>query len=189
MLTLGLATWATSLLIAAFILISVVMILFVLIQRPQGGGLSGAFGSGAGSGQTAFGTKTGDVLTGSTVTVFVIWLLFAIGLNFATRPQEAPPSQGTAQGVETPGTDNGGASPDSQNDASADDPSPDAPTTPGDQTDANPQGEPPSETPSGDGDPAGDEPGADAPDAPGTSDQPTPNPPPDQATGSDGGGR
>ena len=68
---------------------SIAMILLVLIQRPQGGGLSGAFGAGGGSGgagQTAFGTKTGDVLTGATITIFVLFLVTAIVLNFATRP-------------------------------------------------------------------------------------------------------
>lgn len=88
-------TWnpvLTNLLVGLFLLISIGMILLVLIQRPQGGGLSGAFGAGgggggAGAGQTAFGTKTGDVLTGATITIFVLFLITAIVLNFATRPQ------------------------------------------------------------------------------------------------------
>lgn len=80
----------TNLLVGLFLVISFAMILLVLIQRPQGGGLSGAFGAGGGgggAGQTAFGTKTGDVLTGATITVFALFLIFAIVLNFATRPQ------------------------------------------------------------------------------------------------------
>ena len=84
---------ATNLMIGVFLVISIVMILTVLIQRPQGGGLSGAFGagsSGGGAGQTAFGTKTGDVLTWATITIFILFVLFAIILNFATRPQKAP---------------------------------------------------------------------------------------------------
>jgi preprotein translocase subunit SecG len=81
--------WLVGGLVAVFLLVSVVLILTVLIQRPMGGGLSGAFGSGAGSGQSAFGAKTGDVLTIVTIVVFSIWLLGAIGLNFATRPPEA----------------------------------------------------------------------------------------------------
>ncbi|TVQ63736.1 MAG: preprotein translocase subunit SecG [Phycisphaerales bacterium] len=76
----------TGLLVALFLLVSVLLILAVLIQRPQGGGLSGAFGAGgAGSGQTAFGAKTGDALTITTVVTFVVWLGVAIGLVFATR--------------------------------------------------------------------------------------------------------
>src|SRR5205823_1071321 len=73
-------------------------VLTVLIQKPQGGGISGAFGGGGGSGQTAFGTKTGDALTIFTIIVFVVYLLFAIGLNFSTRPsaQAAPTPTATA---------------------------------------------------------------------------------------------
>lgn len=79
----------TNLLIGLFLLISVLMILLVLIQRPQGGGLSGAFGAGgagAGAGQSAFGTKTGDMLTYATIGIFICFLAAAIVLNFATRP-------------------------------------------------------------------------------------------------------
>ncbi|MEO0630125.1 MAG: preprotein translocase subunit SecG [Planctomycetota bacterium] len=90
MLTLGLAGWLSGLLTLGFLIVCVVMILIVLIQRPQGGGLGGAFGSAAGSGQTAFGAKTGDALTIATIGIFVIFLLSAIGLNFAARPSEAP---------------------------------------------------------------------------------------------------
>ncbi|MBO6514011.1 MAG: preprotein translocase subunit SecG [Phycisphaerales bacterium] len=87
-----------NLLVGAFLLISIVMVLIVLIQRPQGGGLGGAFGAGGGgggggAGQTAFGTKTGDVLTGGTIAIFVLFIIFAIILNFVTRPQEAPSAQ------------------------------------------------------------------------------------------------
>ena len=64
------------------------LILIILIQKPQGGGLSGAFGGGAaqGSGQTVFGARTGDALTIGTISVFVLYLLVAIGLNYAIRP-------------------------------------------------------------------------------------------------------
>ncbi len=78
----------TNILVGVFLVVSGAMILLVLIQRPQGGGLSGAFGAGGGgAGQTAFGTKTGDVLTIATVTIFGLFLVTAIVLNFATRPQ------------------------------------------------------------------------------------------------------
>ena len=73
-------------LVVVFLLVCIAMILLILIQRPQGGGLSGAFGAGGGAGQTAFGTKTGDVLTMVTITIFVLFLVMAIILNFAARP-------------------------------------------------------------------------------------------------------
>jgi preprotein translocase subunit SecG len=51
------------------------MILLILIQRGRGGGLAGAFG-GMG-GQSAFGTKAGDVFTKITVGVALVWVLLA----------------------------------------------------------------------------------------------------------------
>jgi len=49
--------------VVGFVVASTLMVLIVLVQRPQGGGLSDAFGAGAGGGGTAFGAKTGDALT------------------------------------------------------------------------------------------------------------------------------
>lgn len=89
--------WATALLMVIFIAISILMVLAILIQRPQGGGLSAAFGGGsAGSGQTAFGTKTGDALTWFTISVFAAFLIFGILLNYATTPAAMPTAPATA---------------------------------------------------------------------------------------------
>jgi preprotein translocase subunit SecG len=65
--------------IGLFIFICLVLILVILIQKGRGGGLSSAFG-GAG-GNTAFGSKTGDVLTWVTSVVFGVFLLLAVALN------------------------------------------------------------------------------------------------------------
>ncbi len=54
-------------------LISVFLILLVLVQRGRGGGIAGALG-GAG-GQSAFGTKAGDLFTRITVGVAAVWIL------------------------------------------------------------------------------------------------------------------
>jgi preprotein translocase subunit SecG len=62
-----------------FIIVCLFLILLVLIQKGRGGGLASAFG-GAG-GNTAFGSKTGDVLTWATSVVFGIFLVLAIILN------------------------------------------------------------------------------------------------------------
>jgi preprotein translocase subunit SecG len=85
-LTLGWSWWVFAALAVVFLIVSVMLILTVLIQKPQGGGLAGAFGgAGAGSGQTAFGAKTGDALTVFTIIMFVAYLGFAITLNFAAK--------------------------------------------------------------------------------------------------------
>lgn len=109
--TLAMAPWLTGLATVAFLCICLMLCLIVLIQRPQGGGLSGAFGAGGGSGQTAFGAKTGDALTIATVSIFVVFLAGAIALNFAIRPgddrpaaaqqtstQQAPADEGVGDG-------------------------------------------------------------------------------------------
>jgi len=62
------------------------LILLVLIQRGRGGGLAGAFG-GMG-GQSAFGTKAGDVFTKITVGVATFWILLCVlSINVLGRQQ------------------------------------------------------------------------------------------------------
>jgi preprotein translocase subunit SecG len=74
--------------ITLFILVCLFMILLILIQKGRGGGLASAFG-GAG-GNTAFGSKTGDVLTWATSVVFGVFLLLAVALNlFANARHDA----------------------------------------------------------------------------------------------------
>ena len=66
------------------VLSSLFLILLVLIQRGRGGGLAGALG-GAG-GQSAFGTKAGDVFTKITIGVAAFWILLCIlALNVLGR--------------------------------------------------------------------------------------------------------
>jgi len=64
-----------------FLIVAVALILVILVQRPQGGGLAGAFGgAGGASSQSAFGAKTGDMLTYATVTIFILFLLTSMGM-------------------------------------------------------------------------------------------------------------
>src|SRR5579875_3576570 len=84
--------------ISVFIFVSLFLVLLVLIQKGRGGGLSGAFG-GAG-GNTAFGSKTGDVLTWVTSVTFGIFLLLAIATNLVANATQARQS-GTANGNAT----------------------------------------------------------------------------------------
>jgi preprotein translocase subunit SecG len=101
-------TWPPMLVSASiivFLIICLLMIAVILLQRPQGGGLAGAFGGGQGAGQTAFGTKTGDALTWFTVGVFALFIVMAVVLNYATRPQAAAADiPAAASGAETPAT-------------------------------------------------------------------------------------
>ena len=52
------------------------LIVLVLIQRGKGGGLAGAFG-GMG-GQSAFGTKAGDLFTRITIGVATFWIILCM---------------------------------------------------------------------------------------------------------------
>jgi len=68
----------TLLLMTGFLLLFI-----VLLQRGRGGGLAGAFG-GLG-GQSAFGTKAGDVFTKITIILAMIWVGLAGVTGFAMR--------------------------------------------------------------------------------------------------------
>ena len=55
------------------------LVLVILVQRPQGGGLAGAFGGAGGGGtDTAFGGRTGDALTVATWMAAGFFVLVAI---------------------------------------------------------------------------------------------------------------
>lgn len=56
-------------------LVSMLLILVILVQRGRGGGLAGAFGGQGG--QSAFGTKAGDVFTRITIGLITVWVLLA----------------------------------------------------------------------------------------------------------------
>jgi len=86
-----LAAWHVTLLAILFVAVCLFMILVILIQKPRGGGLSGAFGGAGGSAQAAFGAKTGDVLTWFTVFCFSAFLLLAVGLTWSIKPTDAGP--------------------------------------------------------------------------------------------------
>ena len=66
------------LLTTLFVIVCSLLIIVVLLQKGRGSGLSGAFG---GMGQTAFGTRIGDVFTWVTIILAGVFLLLAITVN------------------------------------------------------------------------------------------------------------
>ena len=76
------------LLMFLLLITAIFLIILVLIQRGKGGGLAGAFG-GMG-GQSAFGTKAGDLFTKITIGVAAFWIILCIitvkVLGAAIRP-------------------------------------------------------------------------------------------------------
>ncbi len=131
--------WVTT---VAFIIVAAAMVLIILVQRPQGGGLAGAFGGAGGAGtETVFGGRVGDALTWATVIAFVIYLGLAIALNLlddvspatgrvvATQPDTSGTGAGTLLGTDgTPQTEEpetlflGGPIPEQPTDVSDEDP-------------------------------------------------------------------
>lgn len=118
-----LGSWLVGIMVFLFCAVSLFMILVVLIQKPRGGGLSGAFGGAGGSSQAVFGSKTGDVLTLFTVICFGAFLALAMGLTWAIKPErpagieeftpppvqereggEAAPSSSSPEEIEVPMT-------------------------------------------------------------------------------------
>ncbi len=80
------------------------MILIILVQRPQGGGLAGAFGgAGGGSTDTVFGGRVGDALTAMTIVAFLGYLLLAIGLNIMEPSPTPQPTTVTPAAAIQPG--------------------------------------------------------------------------------------
>jgi len=67
--------WGFLLMVVLFVT-AVFLILLVLVQRGKGGGLAGAFG-GLG-GQSAFGTKAGDLFTRITIGVAAFWIILCV---------------------------------------------------------------------------------------------------------------
>jgi preprotein translocase subunit SecG len=94
--------------IGLFIFVCFCMILLILIQKGRGGGLASAFG-GAG-GNTAFGSKTGDVLTWATSVVFGVFILLAVALNLFADSRNQAAQTPQAQNV-TPASGTGVTSP------------------------------------------------------------------------------
>ncbi len=66
-----------SFLMVFMAVIAFLLIVLILLQRGRGGGLTGALG-GMG-GQSAFGSKAGDVFTRITSGLAIIWIVLCVG--------------------------------------------------------------------------------------------------------------
>src|SRR5215207_6351859 len=89
--------WLHYLFIIPLCLISIFLILVILVQRGRGGGLTGALG-GMG-GQSAFGTKAGDLFTRITIGVATFWIVlcaFSVKMLNDTGTNLLSPTSGGA---------------------------------------------------------------------------------------------
>lgn len=97
--------WWASVFAVIFIIVCLALVVLVLLQKGRGGGLAAAFG-GAG-GQSAFGSKTGDVFTWATIVVVAVFLLLAMTLTMNYKPINpdeamAAPASSAEPGTATP---------------------------------------------------------------------------------------
>jgi len=69
-------------LLVVFVIIAVLLILLVLIQNEEGDSLGGLFAGGSGS---AFGSRSGNVLTRATTILGALFLIISLGLAIMNR--------------------------------------------------------------------------------------------------------
>jgi preprotein translocase subunit SecG len=70
------------LLLVFFVIIALLLILLVLIQNEEGDSLGGIFAGGSGS---AFGSRSGNVLTRATSILGALFLIISLGLALVNR--------------------------------------------------------------------------------------------------------
>ena len=115
------------------ILTGIFLIVLILIQRGKGGGLAGAFG-GMG-GQSAFGTKAGDLFTRITIGAAAFWIILCIVsvrlMGTSSGPLNLGPTSPLGQQSSTPGSQDKQSAPlEKQPAPSGEKPSPEIPSTP-----------------------------------------------------------
>jgi preprotein translocase subunit SecG len=71
--------WWKNFLAIVLIVVCILLIIVILLQKGRGGGLAAAFGGSGG--QSAFGSKTGDVFTVITICFTVVFLFLAVILS------------------------------------------------------------------------------------------------------------
>ncbi|MDR2185104.1 MAG: preprotein translocase subunit SecG [Treponema sp.] len=70
------------LLLILFIIVAVLLILIVLVQNEEGDSLGGIFAGGSGS---AFGSRSGNVLTKTTTILGAVFLILSLGLALINK--------------------------------------------------------------------------------------------------------
>ena len=80
---------------------ALIVIILVMLQRGKGGGLAGALG-GMG-GQSAFGTKAGDLFTKITVGVATVWIFISIFAAIYAPYMSGVQISGTQSAPQNPG--------------------------------------------------------------------------------------
>ena len=69
-------------LLVIFVIIAILLILLVLVQNDEGGGMGGIFAGGSGS---AFGSRSGNILTKTTTVLGSMFIIISLGLALMNR--------------------------------------------------------------------------------------------------------
>lgn len=85
-------------LLVFFVITAVILILLVLVQDEDGDGLGGIFGGGA---NTAFGSRSGNVLTRATSVLGAIFLVISLGLALLSRTPDGSSVEEEARRLST----------------------------------------------------------------------------------------
>jgi len=75
-------TILSTVLLVFFVIVAILLILLVLIQTEEGDSLGGIF---AGSSSSAFGSRSGNVLTRTTTVLGSLFLIISLGLALLNR--------------------------------------------------------------------------------------------------------
>jgi preprotein translocase subunit SecG len=70
------------LLLVFFVIVAILLILIVLVQNEEGNSIGGIFAGGSGS---AFGSRSGNILTRATSVLGVLFFVIALGLALIHR--------------------------------------------------------------------------------------------------------
>jgi preprotein translocase subunit SecG len=69
-------------LLVFFVIVAILLVLLVLVQNEEGDSLGGIFAGGSGS---AFGSRSGNVLTRATTVLGALFLIISLGLALLNR--------------------------------------------------------------------------------------------------------
>ena len=72
----------STVLLVFFVIIAILLVLLVLVQNEEGDSLGGIFAGGSGS---AFGSRSGNVLTRATTVLGALFLIVSLGLALLNR--------------------------------------------------------------------------------------------------------
>lgn len=83
-----------GILLVVFIISSILLIIIVMMQDDQGEGLGGIFGGGSTS---AFGSRSGNILTKTTSIIGAVFIISSFGLTWVNRTPEKGDVLGAAR--------------------------------------------------------------------------------------------